>query len=127
MTMACKNELYALDALLDLNGLRYVVDDELGLWVKFEVTRVNKSTERPHGIRYNLTLHDSTNCQILGFDNAHAVLSSVNRHGKLKAFDHWHYNSGDMGRPYKFINAATLLEDYWKAVDDKIQIIKNEL
>ena len=29
--------------------------------------------EIPHGIRYNLTLHNRHNKRVMGFDNAHAV------------------------------------------------------
>jgi hypothetical protein len=47
----------ALDALLDLDGLTFVVDPEGGRCVRFVVTRVPASTEKPHGLDYSLTLH----------------------------------------------------------------------
>jgi hypothetical protein len=45
-----------LDALLDLDGQMLVVDPEGGHWVRFVVTRVPASLEKPHGIDYSLTL-----------------------------------------------------------------------
>ncbi len=39
-----------LDVLLDLDGQVLVVDSEGGYWVRFVVTRVPVSAEKPHGI-----------------------------------------------------------------------------
>ena len=36
-----------------------------------EVSRVDVTAERPHGIRYSLTLHAPTSERLMGFDNAH--------------------------------------------------------
>ena len=33
--------------LLELDGVRYVIDEHLGLWVKFEAVRVKPSNARP--------------------------------------------------------------------------------
>jgi hypothetical protein len=46
-----------LDVLLDLDGQVLVVDPEGGHWVRFVVTRVPVSPEKPHGLDYSLTLH----------------------------------------------------------------------
>ncbi len=46
-----------LDVLLDLDGQVHVVDPDGGHWVRFVVTRVPVSPEKPHGIDYSLTLH----------------------------------------------------------------------
>src|SRR5271170_2407087 len=46
-----------LDVLLDLDGKVLVVDPEGGHWVRFVVTRVSVSHEKPHGLDYSLTLH----------------------------------------------------------------------
>jgi len=46
-----------LDVLLDLDGQVLVVDPEGRHWVRFVVTRVPVSPEKPHGIDYSLTLH----------------------------------------------------------------------
>lgn len=46
----------ALDVLLDLDGQVLIVDPEGGHWVRFVVTRVPVSPEKPHGLDYSLTL-----------------------------------------------------------------------
>jgi hypothetical protein len=55
-----------LENLLELDGVKYVIDEHLGLWVKFEARKIEPSKERPHGIRYSLTLHDSFNARLMG-------------------------------------------------------------
>jgi predicted metal-dependent hydrolase len=32
------------------------------------------------------------------------------------AFDHWHRDENDRGRPYAFTTATKLLEDFWAQV-----------
>jgi len=61
----------ALDTLLDLNGLTFVVDPEGGYWVRFVVTQVPPAPEKPHGLDYSLTLHGRNGERLVGFDNAH--------------------------------------------------------
>lgn len=61
----------SLGTLLLLDGESFVV--ESGCWVKFEVKQVPTSMEKPHGLEYSLTLHDSENERLLGFDNAHPI------------------------------------------------------
>ena len=58
--------------LLGLDGNIEVQNNE-GYWVKMEVSSVKITPERPHGIRYSLTLHAPDNTRLIGFDNAHAV------------------------------------------------------
>ena len=55
---------YTLENLLELNGERIIIDESLGLWVKFEVI---KTESRQQGIKYSLTLHDKSNNRILGY------------------------------------------------------------
>lgn len=62
-----------LDVLLDLDGQVLVVDPEGGHWVRFVVTRVAVSPEKPHGLDYSLTLHGPDGERLVGFDNAHPV------------------------------------------------------
>ena len=62
----------SLDTLLDLHG-QVLVIDEAGFWVKFVVTRVPASLEKPHGLDYSLTLHGPDGERLVGFDNAHQV------------------------------------------------------
>ena len=48
---------HSLELLLDLDGLNFA--QEGGYWMKYEVSTVEKTAERQHGIKYSLTLHDS--------------------------------------------------------------------
>ena len=108
-----------LENLLELDEVRFVIDEHLGLWVKFEVKQVAKTKDRPHGVRYSLTMHDRSNARIMGFDNAHAVeMVGKTRIAKAnKTCDHWHRDSFDRGRPYHYVTAGKLIEDFWKEVD----------
>ena len=47
---------HTLENLLELNGERIIIDESLGLWVKFEII---KTPSRQHGVKYSLTLHDN--------------------------------------------------------------------
>lgn len=106
--------------LLELDGVRYVIDDSLGLWVKFEVKRVPISS-RKQGIKYSLSLHDRYNKRMMGFDNAHEIKYGGKQNvAPLKTFDHWHFDENDKGRLYQYKNAEKLMEDFWIEVDKKI-------
>ncbi len=72
------------------------------------MTRVPASPEKPHGIDYSLTLHGPNGKRLVGFDNAHSV-------GKRKPQDH-HHRLRTI-RSYEYRDAATLLADFWGAVD----------
>jgi Family of unknown function (DUF6516) len=111
-----------LENLLELDGSILVIDD-LGHWVKFEVQRAAVSPERPQGIRYSLTLHDGhSNKRLAGFDNAHAARTSKGPGGRPeRSFDHRHRDETE--KPYKYENAAKLVEDFWKLVD---QVLKDK-
>jgi hypothetical protein len=101
----------ALDTLLDLDGLIFVIDPEGGHWVRFTVTRIPATPEKPHGLDYSLTLHDRDGERLVGFDNAHRV-------GKQKRGnpqDHSHRIR--TVKPYDYSDAATLLADFWTEVD----------
>lgn len=102
-----------LDALLDLNGQTFV--EECGYWYKFEVRMVEPSDVVPHGIKYNLTLHDQYNRRVMGFDNAHAVQPKKGSRfrGRRVVYDHKHVDEKDKGTPYDFSSAAQLLEDFF--------------
>jgi len=103
--------------LLSLDGMTLVIDDHLGLWVKFVVHQVPQSPTIPHGVDYSITLHNRIGKRLLGFDNAHAV-------AKRKELDHWHRHSDDPGRAYEFETPNQLLADFWKEVD---RIVKEHL
>lgn len=104
------------DVLLDLDGQVLIVDPKGNYWVRFSVERVAPSTERPHGLRYSLTLHAASGERIIGYDNAHAVRRSGGpAGGQTRVADHRH-RLGTVW-PYRFIDAATLLDDFWADVD----------
>jgi hypothetical protein len=51
------------------------------------------------------------------FDNAHAVERPGGRFVKADpAYDHWHRDERDPGRPYAFTTAAQLIDDFWHEV-----------
>ena len=94
-----------LKNLLDLDGIRMVIDEELGLWVKFDVS-ITSFSVRTNGIRYALSLHDQRGRRILGFDNAH--------------------DEHDEGRPYQYINAGQLVGDFWEEVEKRLNLLKGD-
>ena len=108
-----------LDSLLDLHGQTLFVD-EAGHWVKFIVLRTEVTQERPHGLSYSLTLHAPDGARLVGFDNAHPVRE---RRGpgtrRRRESDHRH-QLRSIG-PYDYKDAATLLEDFWTAVDEVLR------
>lgn len=106
-----------LDVLLELNGTEYT--EENHYWYRIEAWRVEPTPERPHGIRYNLTLHNNYNKRILGFDNAHAVKRKKKGKykGRIVEYDHIHETQNDTGTPYEFLNAEQLLHDFFNRVD----------
>lgn len=111
-----------LEHLLAMDGTILVIDEKEGLWIKFEIKRVEKKAEIPQGIRYSLTLHDKYNKRIMGFDNAHGI-KRKNKSANF-TYDHWHRDELDKGRPYNYVNAAKLIEDFWIEVDKKLEMLK---
>ncbi|MEI6262517.1 MAG: DUF6516 family protein [Deltaproteobacteria bacterium] len=107
---------HGLDDLIELDGVVLVVDPLGNYWVKFVVTCVAASDERPHGISYSLTLHAADGERIVGFDNAHAVnIGSGPSRRMSSTHDHWH-RYGTI-KPYKYQGALELLQDFWNEVD----------
>ena len=108
-----------LEYLLGLDGNIEVQNDE-GYWVKMEVASVPVTAERPHGIRYSLTLHAPDNTRLIGFDNAHGVKPVGSRFmhaGKRFAYDHRHRHASDEGVLYEFDTAYQLVSDFYAEVD----------
>ena len=107
-----------LDYLLGLDG-NIEVQNEAGYWVKMDVSRVNKTPEMPHGIRYSLTLHAPDGIRLIGFDNAHSVKPAGGRYthaGKKFPYDHRHRHATDTGVLYEFNTAYELLGDFYAEV-----------
>jgi hypothetical protein len=103
--------------LLELDGQVLMVDLEGGHWVRFVVTRVPVSPEKPHGIDYSLTLHGPDGERLVGFDNAHPVAKQ--KRGEPQDHRHARLNRGTSERSGLTSNrdAATLLADFWTTVD----------
>jgi len=107
---------HSLDTLLELDGVMYTVDDTGCCWVKFEIVRIAVSPERPHGLKYSLTLHDEKGTRLLGFDNAHPVRKGAGPGARTRIeYDHKH--AGERIRFYDYMDAATLLADFWTEVE----------
>jgi hypothetical protein len=56
--------------------------------------------------------------RLIGFDNAHTVRPRGSQFkAKPEAADHWHRTENDEGRPYRFRDAETLIEDFMNEVE----------
>lgn len=109
------DEEHALEFLLAFDGRVHWL--ERGYWLKFEIGRVEPSAGRPHGLNYSFTLHAPDGKRLVGFDNAHGVAAAGSRFKRRPtATDHWHRTESDEGRPYEFVSADRLLEDFFGEV-----------
>ena len=107
------------DALLDLHGQTLFVD-EMGHWVKFVVVRSEVTPERPQGLAYSLTLRAPDGVRLVGFDNAHPLRERWGP-GTRRREVHDHRHRLRTVRPYEYRDAAKLLEDFWKEVDEVLR------
>ncbi len=106
---------HTLEFLLAFDGRTHWL--EQGYRLKFEIKRVEATEQRPHGLRYSLTLHGPDGDRLLGFDNAHVVTAVGSRFNERPvAADHWHRTETDEGRPYAFTDADTLIRDFFREV-----------
>jgi hypothetical protein len=120
--MSRGDEDESVERFLELDGTVFFIDEKCQYRVKIEAKRVHVTPERPHGLSYSLTLHNSGNERILGFDNAHPVPARKGPSGKKhKYYDHKHrYNRT---RVYQFVDTDMLMTDFYTAVD---QILEEE-
>lgn len=96
--------------LLDFHGRVYWLVN--GWSIRLSIVESRVSSERPHGIRYSLTLHDVDGTRLLGFDNATGRT-------RRTTSDHWHpFRRTEVHEPYEFIDADRLLVDFFTAVED---------
>ena len=108
--------LTELDTLLELHG--EILVQEGGYWIKIEAWTVEPTEGVPHGIRYSLTLHDSSGKRILGYDNSHAIEPPKKGFaGRRLEYDHVHRHAKDKGVPYEFASAYELLKDFFEEAD----------
>jgi hypothetical protein len=71
----------------------------------------------PHGIKYSITLHDSNNIRIVGYDNAHTCLPKAKKYkAKKVTWDHVHKK--ERVYPYEFDSASQLIEDFWNTLKE---------
>ena len=106
--------------LLELDGEEIVYEG--GFVARFRVKRVAPTPARPHGISYSLTFHAPDGRRLMGYDNVHGVRHLGSRYvGRRTAFDHWHRDDTDAGRPYRFVNAEQLIADFF---DEIARIVK---
>lgn len=69
----------SIERLLGYHRRSYWLEN--GWSLRFLVWRTPVTAEKPHGMRYSLTLHDVDGTRLMGFDNAHGI-------GRETRFDH---------------------------------------
>jgi hypothetical protein len=99
---------HELAFLLSLHGFEYRF--AAGYRIKLEAQESERTSARPHGIKYSLTLHEPGGRRIYEIDNAHKA-------GSRRAFDHRHVYRGGKLVPYVFRGAAELLEDFYREAE----------
>jgi len=110
----------SIERLLEMDDQIYEVGG--GYWVKFEACRVPPTTSKPHGVDYSLCLLGPKDLRHVCYDNAHPVRSGRPPGGKMSLTnDHRHI--GAVVEPYNFIDAETLLNDFWTDVE---KVLKQE-
>jgi hypothetical protein len=103
---------HTLEFLLAFDGRVHYLEG--GYWIKFQIKAVEATKRRPQGLSYSLTLHAPGGTRLVGFDNAHGVPAVGSRFKRRsQASDHWHRTEGDIGKPYAFEDADTLLADFY--------------
>ncbi|HXZ02121.1 MAG TPA: DUF6516 family protein [Stellaceae bacterium] len=79
------------------------------------VKEIAATARRPAGLKYSLPFFDDRDRCPVRFDNRHAARKR-GRPGPI-AFDHWRRFGDDQLVPYKFIDAETLIGDFFEAID----------
>jgi hypothetical protein len=114
--LAVEHVDHTLEFLLAFDGRVHHLAD--GYWIKFDIKRVAATEHRPHRLSYSFTLHAPDGTRLVGFDNAHGVPALGSRFNRrARARDHWHRTESDLGRPYRFKDAETLLSDFFDEVE----------
>ena len=107
---------HQIEFLLAFDGRIHHLEE--GYWLKFRIKRIEPDERRPHGLSYSFTLHEPSGRRLVGFDNAHGVAGAGKRSGRRpEAHDHWHRTVDDPGRPYRFTDAETLIDDFFAEVE----------
>jgi len=107
---------HTLAYLLDLDGEEIVYDG--GYVARFRVRQIAATSERPHGISYSLSFHAPDGQRLMGYDNAHNPPRRSGGYAERQAaFDHWHRDETDQGRPYRFDTAEKLIADFFDEIE----------
>jgi len=105
-----------VESLLALDGDRYFVEDNGDPEVIFKIKRGLVTPERPHGLKYSIVLLNAKGERVVCFDNAHGVKHGSGP-GRRHSKQHDHKHVGSNVCPYKFVDAYTLVADFWAEVD----------
>ena len=116
-----ENEDWNLESLLLMNDQVIIEDD--GYWYKIEARKVSTTPQRPHGVRYCLTLHDPDNERIYGIDNAHALKKASRSPGTKRRVEYDHEHEGKIVKVYEYKSAPDLLQDFFDGMD---RVLKKE-
>jgi len=114
--MIVRKKDFGIDVLFAQNRDRYFIDEKGDLEVIIKAVRVDITPERPHGLKYSLVVLNAKGERVIGFDNAHGV-SHGSGPGKKNSKQYDHKHIGDKVQPYNFVDANTLVVDFWKEVD----------
>ena len=109
-----------LAPLLELDG--FIAELGGGYYAKFEAKTVAECEARPAGIKYSLTFHSSDGVRLGGYDNAHPVKEGTGP-GRRSGPPNDHTHRRLLTERYPYVDASTLLEDFWTLVGD---ILKEE-
>ena len=76
--------------------------------------------QRPHGLCYSLALHGPDGLRLVGFDNARPVRERRGPGARTRRENDHRHRLKNIG-PYDYKDAATLLADFWKEVDEVLR------
>jgi hypothetical protein len=112
------------ETLLDLDG--QILVQEYGFWVKIEAREVEPTDQRPHGVKYSLTLHRPDGERVMGFDNAHGLRRKGKQPLAHGPFDHNHRFGSRQAVSYDFMSAEQLVSDFFAEVDRVLREVCTE-
>jgi hypothetical protein len=99
------------ERFLDFDGWRFWLAN--GWSVRFRVKVAKITKERPAGIKYSLTMHDSNGNRVLGYDNAERKRKRIKWIQRRTAYDHYHpFRRIEDHVPYYFVDFDQLQIDF---------------
>jgi hypothetical protein len=91
--------------------------DEAELELLLSFDGANYEAAEGYVVEFTLVFRPARGAPYVRFDNAHAAERPGGRFVKASpAYDHWHRDERDLGRPYKFTTASQLLDDFWSEI-----------